>query len=239
MLLYTIVFLLLSEIPCIIFTMLDLLKLDCLVKYRIDQRPYPSNKEIYKASKQYIKIFSIILSLTIISFSIMDYIQISPYKIGQFNYSYIRIIIEYLLIGLINDTIYFIYHKIVHLPKFYWIHKDHHSYRRNSFALVSHYLLELEICIFIIPAIIGPILLNSHIYMVWLYMLLTNFNGIYGHSGYNFKLLNILFLINPIDHDNHHKYPKENFSTGFLFSIVDRIFNTYHSPHHPSPQPLT
>ena len=28
-------------------------------------------------------------------------------------------------------------------------------------------------------------------------------------------------------HDNHHKYPKTNFSTGFCFSIVDRLFNTY------------
>ena len=59
-------------------------------------------------------------------------------------------------------------------------------------------------------------------------MLLTNFNGIYGHSGYNFKLLNFFLLIDPIDHDNHHKHPKTNFSTGFLFSIIDRLFNTHY-----------
>lgn len=228
MLIYTIPILLISEIPCLLFTILDIIKFDCLVKYRIDNRKYPSNKEIYKAFKQSIKIFLIIFFLTCISFITMDYIKWSPYNIDQFNYSYSRIILEYFFICIINDFFFYIFHRIVHLPKFYWIHKDHHLYRRNSFSLVNHYLQEIEICIFIIPPIIAPILFNSHIYIVWIYMLLTNFNGIYGHSGYNFKILNFFLLVDPIDHDNHHKHPKTNFSTGFLFSIIDRLFNTHY-----------
>lgn len=227
MLFYTIYVLLLSEVPCLLFTILDLLKLDCLMPYRMDKRPYPTTQEIWVAYKQYAKIFSILFSITFISFSTMDYIKWSPYQTDKFQYDYDRVLMEYLLIGIINDSIYYLFHRIVHLSQFYYIHKDHHSYRKNCFSLVNHYLLELEICIFIIPAIIAPILFNSHIYLVWGYMLLTNFNGIYGHSGYNFPVLNYLFLINPTDHDNHHKYPKTNFSTGFLFSIVDRVFNTY------------
>lgn len=227
MLLYTIPILLISEIPCILFTILDLLQLQNLIKYRIDYRPYPTKKEIYFAFKQYIKIFFIIFNITTISFYIMDYIQFSPYKINKFNYSYIRLFTEFFIVCFINDIFYYIFHRIVHFPQFYWIHKDHHSYRKNSFALVNHYLLSSEICIFIIPATIGPILLQSHIYIVWMYMIWTNFTGTYGHSGYNFKLLNI--FINPTDHDNHHKYPKTNFSTGFFYSIVDRLFNTYNN----------
>ena len=228
MLIYTIPILVISEIPCLIFTILDIIKLDCLVKYRIDNRKYPSNKEIYCAFKQSIKIFLIIFFITCISFITMDYINWSPYNTGKFNYSYYRCIIEFFLICIINDFFFYLFHRIVHFPKFYWIHKDHHLYRRNSFSLVNHYLHEIEICIFIIPPIIAPILFNSHIYIVWIYMLLTNFNGIYGHSGYNFKLLNFFLLIDPIDHDNHHKHPKTNFSTGFLFSIIDRLFNTHY-----------
>ena len=225
MLLYTIPILLLSEIPCFLFKILDLLKLDFLIKYRIDNRIYPTKSEILIALNQYIKIFSIIFSITTISFIMMNYLEISPYKINKFNYSNIRLFIEFFAVCFINDIFYYIFHRIVHLPKFYWIHKDHHSYRKNSFALVNHYLLSSEVCIFIIPAIIGPILLQSHIYIVWMYMIWTNFIGTYGHSGYDFKLLNI--FVNPRDHDNHHKYPKTNFSTGFCYSIVDRLFNSY------------
>ena len=95
MLLYTIPILLLSEIPCILFTILDLLKLDFLIKYRIDNRIYPTESEILIALNQYIKIFSIIFSITTISFIMMNYLEISPYKINKFNYSNIRLFIEF------------------------------------------------------------------------------------------------------------------------------------------------
>ena len=62
---------------------------------------------------------------------------------------------------------------------------------------------------------------------MWIYAIITNWSGAYIHSGYEFPIISKLLLLNSRDHDIHHIRPNKNYSTGLMYSIIDRIFGTY------------
>ena len=226
-LLWTPLVVLVSEIPCWIFTVLDIMQINRLRCYRINQRPYPTREQLVVALGPYMRTLSIIVFVTALAFGLMAYTSIpSPYELGDFNLNAIEIMVQLFIISLTNDLLFYFLHRIAHMPGFYWLHKGHHEYRDDSFALVNHVLHPTEILMFMLPAAFGPIVFHSHIYLVWSYAVLTNLIGTLGHSGYKFPISNMI-LLNPVDHDLHHRRPYKNFSTGFCYSIVDRIFGTY------------
>ena len=89
----------------------------------------------------------------------------------------------------------------------------------------------LEATIFMLPPIIPPILLGSHITIVWAIVLCTQFGGIMGHSAFLIPVVSssrwttwIPFL-NSQYHDLHHL--RFNVNYGAVWPVVDMLFGTY------------
>ena len=229
----TIFIVLISELPIIIFTLLDYYKFNCLKTYRIAYqnnpvRQYPTTTEIIQALQLFIPIvFIFLLPMTYFGMSFFEYINWNPYQMSIELPSYSSGFIQYLTISILSEFLFYGLHRLVHLPKLYWIHKHHHCYKYNSFSIVNHYLHPIEIILFIIPPALPPILCQSHLMIVWVYAIITNWVGAYIHSGYEFPLLETILCIKSRDHDIHHIRPKKNFSTGLFYSLVDRLFGTY------------
>ena len=132
--------------------------------------------------------------------------------------------IIFILIG--SDILFYILHRTMHTPYLYKkFHKIHHTYK-EPFALTNHYLDSTELILFFIPPVIPCIIINTHIYIMWISIILLNWNGIFIHSGYNFTNKYLKYFTPAIiEHDIHHKLFNYNF--GATFTFMDKLFGTY------------
>ena len=157
-------------------------------------------------------------------------LNIKPYYISRELPTFSYGLFQFLSLTIFSDFLFYGLHRLFHIPYLYKnIHKFHHSYN-YTFAAVHHYIHDIETLVFILPALIPPILLNSHIVITWLYILFIQFVGIYGHSGYVFFdcITKYLPFMRSDYHDAHHYLFNKNF--GLTWTTVDKIFGTLQIP---------
>ena len=129
----------------------------------------------------------------------------------------------------LDDFLYYWMHRWMHANK--WIlrhvHSIHHRLR-NPFALAGNYFHWLELVLTIGVALAGPILVSAHVEVLYLWLILRQFEAADGHTGYSFPW-DPTHLIpgyhGALYHDFHHSHYQGNYA-GF-FSYVDRFFGTY------------
>ena len=87
-----------------------------------------------------------------------------------------------------------------HHPLFYkHIHKKHHEWQ-SPIAVTAVYAHPLEHMISNLGSVAsGPVLMQSHLCMVWLWYILTVLVTLADHSGYHLP-----FYRSPEFHDYHH-----------------------------------
>ena len=238
--LMTIAMLIVSDTPIYFFTLLDILKLPSLYKYRLHyaqdvsshlgNRVYPPWEAIKSAFKE--SEFNFIFA-----YVIPGYLAIKlANKLGIFIYdtdrkvSIKRIFKETVLISLLADVLFYLVHRVVHSPMLYQIfHKKHHEYR-YSMALAHHFMTYKEALLFSLPQALPPIMLipffgKMHIASMWCGMFFTQLGAILGHAGYHFVTLpEWLPFFRPAYHDFHHVDYSVNFGANFEFT--DAIFGT-------------
>ncbi len=227
---------LISEIPVFVFTLLDLLQLKCLEKYRISYAPmstrkYPNKDTICRVLKySYGSFFKIYTPIFVGGTYICYLFDIRPYVIERRLPSIIYSIVHVFLLTIISDILFYLLHRLFHTRFLYKrFHKFHHSYN-YVFAGVHHYIHEVETVVFILPALIPPIVMRSHIILAWIYILFIQFIGIYGHSGYMFfiPISRHLPFMRSDYHDAHHYLFNKNF--GLTWTFVDKFFGTLSLP---------
>lgn len=232
---FTLIVLLFTELPILFFTILDFLKLESLKKYRIHyskERVYPENHEIiFVAKESYKSFFKIYIPLIFIGCKICNYLNFYPYKMDLEIPNFWWGILELFLITILGDIFFYWLHRFFHTPFMYKrFHKKHHEYK-FTFAVVHHYLHDVETVLFLIPPILPPVILNSHIVIMWLWMIIAQLNGILGHSGYYLPMP--FYKLQPSlrseYHDTHHYLYNKNF--GLMYIFIEKMFGTYHLPN--------
>ena len=230
----TLIVLLMTEIPVLFFTILDILKLDCLKKYRIHyskERIYPENKEIWFVAKDaYKSFFKIYIPIIFIGCKICDLLDYYPYKMDKELPTMINGFFELLTITILGDIFFYCLHRFFHTSFMYKrFHKKHHEYK-YTFAVVHHYLHDLETILFLIPPVLPPVLLGSHIMIMWLWMIIAQTCGILGHSGYYLPMpfYKIMPTLRAEYHDTHHYLYNKNF--GLMYINIEKLFGTYNLP---------
>lgn len=125
----------------------------------------------------------------------------------------------------LQDFIFYILHRIVHIPFLYNnIHYLHHLNRYpSSWAVrVSHYIdSNIENIAFTAPALLFPI----HSYLWKASLIFSSLWGNFLHDSTNKK--NIKYMNDNHDHCLHHYYGLMNYNFSYYFNHWDIFFGTY------------
>jgi methylsterol monooxygenase/4-alpha-methyl-delta7-sterol-4alpha-methyl oxidase len=129
---------------------------------------------------------------------------------------------------LLDDFLYYWMHRLLHVR---WllrhVHAVHHRIK-NTCAMDGNYFHWLEFVLTGTLSLVGPLLIGAHVYVVWIWIVIRQFEAADGHCGYDFPLNPMrLFPLykGPAYHDFHHARFKGNYA-GFL-PYLDSLMGTY------------
>ena len=127
----------------------------------------------------------------------------------------------------IDDIFFYTYHRTLHSNKFlYQFHKPHHKFS-TPFVWTSHAVHPVELFLQSIGGMLGPIITNMSLPMLWLWFIVRQAHGVIEHSGYDSWLDPlgwVPFMAGTKFHDDHHKRILGNYAS--TFSIIDKFCNT-------------
>lgn len=133
--------------------------------------------------------------------------------------SFAKIAVDVFLSLLINDFLFFVGHRLLHTSALYaTFHKKHHEFH-DSIGLASEYAHPVEVLLGNqLPALAGPMLLQSHLFTFWVYLIFRVHQTVQTHSGYDFPWA--IFNIFPWQggaraHDFHHSHNQGMYGSGF------------------------
>lgn len=111
-----------------------------------------------------------------------------------------RMIFEFVIFILIEEVLFYYGHRGLHHPFIYkYFHKKHHEWQ-SPIAITAIYCHPIEHVVSnIFPAVMGPILVGSHLSTSVMWFTLAISNAVITHSGYHLPL-----LPSPESHDYHH-----------------------------------
>ena len=134
---------------------------------------------------------------------------------------------QVLLFILLDDFLYYWLHRSMHIP---WLFKRIHGWHHRiltPWAVTGHYMHPIEYISTGTLALVGPVLLGSHVVTLWLWFTFRQWEAAEGHSGYEFPWTPTHFLPfndGAVHHDVHHARVKGNYA-GFL-AWTDIVFGT-------------
>jgi len=129
---------------------------------------------------------------------------------------------QILLFAMVEDSWHYWAHRLLHVPWFYQnIHKQHHEYSA-PFGLAAEYAHPAETFILGIGTMLGPLLISpfTHLFIVWLWLVVRLLQTVDAHSGYDFpwSLRHWFPLWAGADfHDHHHFAYLGNYATFFRY----------------------
>lgn len=139
-------------------------------------------------------------------------------------------------IFLLCSEIFFYYnHRLLHHKSFYaYVHKKHHEFT-SPIALECVYFHPYEALTNFGVVGLGPILMKSHVVMLYWWTFAATMGILIHHCGYEVPGDGFPGLLNSMSHfhDFHHKYYNKAFG---VIGLCDWIHNTgyeeYHVPYH-------
>ena len=123
-------------------------------------------------------------------------------------------------------------HRIVWLRQH--VHKFHHMYQAPMFSWCAGWVHPVEIMVALACELSYPFAMNVHPLTLWVFIALWVFLLVEEHCGYDMwwslhHLLPFATGGGNAPHELHHKpFVTKNF--GFVFSVWDRLFDTYEPP---------
>ncbi|XP_006894793.1 PREDICTED: fatty acid hydroxylase domain-containing protein 2 [Elephantulus edwardii] len=128
-------------------------------------------------------------------------------------------LLELVIFTLIEEVLFYYSHRLLHHPAFYKkIHKIHHEWTA-PIGVISLYSHPIEHVVSnMLPAILGPVIMGSHLSSIIIWFSLALIVTIISHCGYHLP-----FLPSPEFHDFHHL--KFNQCYGVL-GVMDHLHGT-------------
>jgi plant 4,4-dimethylsterol C-4alpha-methyl-monooxygenase len=137
------------------------------------------------------------------------------------------LLVEMAFCLVVEDYLNYWLHRALHTPWLYNnVHAVHHEFTA-PFALMAAYAHPAEVVILALPTFAGPALIAPHMFSVFVWQLLRNYEAIDIHSGYETALsAKTLFpsYAGADHHDFHHYMHSGNFASVFVW--CDRLYGT-------------
>ena len=197
-----------------------------LAKYRIQNKPIEVAKTFWPSIYHSLKNTAVAFLFLILLWPL---IKLSGVHMGELPDWYI-IPLQLLFFILLDDFLYYGMHRLFHENKWLLrnVHIVHHEIK-NTCAINGNYMHWFEFACTAGLMLIGPILVGAHLYVIWAWVIIRQFEAADGHMGYDIPWNPArLFLIyhGPVYHDFHHAKFKGNYA-GFL-SYLDRFMGHTH-----------
>ncbi|QNI44901.1 fatty acid hydroxylase superfamily protein [Synechococcus sp. WH 8101] len=153
---------------------------------------------------------------------------------GQYGWIYIPC--SYLIVLLVQDTVFYFMHRLFHYPQLYWLtHRGHHRSKQPS-PWTSFALDPIESLVHSLLLVMLVILLPLH--LVTILAVLTTMSAWAMVNHLSPEILPRWFphhwlgdwIIGPVHHSIHHKYHNRHY--GLYFTLWDRLMNTQ-DPRYP------
>ncbi|XP_062909177.1 fatty acid hydroxylase domain-containing protein 2 isoform X2 [Mobula hypostoma] len=129
------------------------------------------------------------------------------------------VLFELCFLGLLEEMIFYYSHRLFHHPTLYkHIHKKHHEWTA-PIGVIALYAHPVEYVFSnMLPPMIGPILLRSHVATMMLWFSLALLISTISHCGYHLPL-----IPSPEFHDFHHLRFNQCFG---VLGVLDRLHQT-------------
>lgn len=134
-----------------------------------------------------------------------------------------RFVLEWITFVLVRETLFYYSHRLIHQPTLYkWIHKKHHEWTA-PIAITAMYCHPIEnIVANVLPVVLGPVVMNSHDLVSYIWQMHVIAETLNAHSGYHFP-----FFSSSRFHDFHHDKFNANFGINGLLDWLhgtDKLF---------------
>jgi sterol desaturase/sphingolipid hydroxylase (fatty acid hydroxylase superfamily) len=129
---------------------------------------------------------------------------------------------QFALFIVINDTIFYWSHRLLHHPAIYkYVHKKHHEFK-VTIGIAAMYAHPLEVILSnTLPTVGGALLVGAHPVVWFLWLWLRMVETVDAHSGYQlpFSPFHLLASVQggAERHDFHHSHNVGNFGSFFIF----------------------
>jgi sterol desaturase/sphingolipid hydroxylase (fatty acid hydroxylase superfamily) len=207
------------------WTLLAWIDPDWAKPYKIQQKPFQV-REYFLPNLARITINS--CAMLIILVLVWPLLRLSSIHAGEIPPWYVWVL-QIIFFLLLDDFLYYLMHRWMHENKWMLrnVHSVHHRIRNTS-ALDGNYFHWLEFVLTASLAIIGPLLVGCHLYVLYVWIIIRNIEAADGHAGYDFPWNPLRFLPlydGPVYHDFHHARFKGNYAGALHY--LDRYFDTY------------
>lgn len=199
---------------------------ESLRKYKIQDKAFELDKFFWPSMGRMLINNLILVALLIVSWPI---IKLSGVHNGELPVWYI-IAAQIIFFIFMDDFLYYWMHRWFHESKFLLkhVHSVHHRIR-NTCGINGNYMHWIEFSATATLMLLGPMLIGAHLYVVWIWVVIRQFEAVDGHAGYDIPWNPAHWLPlyeGPVYHDFHHAKFKGNYA-GFL-PYLDRFMgNTY------------
>ncbi|KAM7347052.1 fatty acid hydroxylase domain-containing protein 2-like [Cochliomyia hominivorax] len=135
--------------------------------------------------------------------------------------SFPKIILDIIIFSLFEEFYFYYVHRLMHHKSIYkYVHKKHHEWS-SPIAIITNYCHPLEhIILNLLPGSLSFAFMRSHIFTVYLIIVLGLSSSIANHCGYSFPNLGSAVSF----HDYHHEEPRSNYG---MLGWLDKLHGTY------------
>ena len=195
-------------------------------KYKIQDKPFQIKEFFWPSMGRLLHNNAMQVLVLILSWPLLKQTGIHT---GELPAWYI-IIAQLVFFVLLDDFLYYWMHRGLHENK--WLLKKVHSVHhrvRNTCAINGNYMHWIEFTATASLMLLGPILLDAHLYVVYIWVVIRQMEGVDGHAGYDIPWNPLHWLPvyeGPVYHDFHHAKFKGNYAGSLPY--LDRYMgNTY------------
>lgn len=207
------------------YTVVAALDPPALRRYKVQDTPFPWREWLWPSLRQMALNNALVFGGLVLLWPLL--LPALPFHLGDMPAWYV-VVLQLVFFVLLDDFLYYGTHRAMHRG---WllrhVHSVHHRIRHTC-AINGNYMHPIEYMATVTLLMIGPFIVGAHVHVIWLWLVIRQFEAADGHAGYVFPWNRAKLLLGYEGagyHDFHHAKYTGNYA-GFLH-VWDRVFGTY------------